>query len=245
MPDPAGIVLILGSGPNAVASRDWDVSAVTHIVAINNAWRVRPDWSHLIHPEDFPPDRRPSACDPRQRIVTAADYVPVQNRYGGFVYAGGTMAFTAGYWALGALRPRVMAFIGCDMVYPRQGNTHFYGTGAADPLRDDITLQNLEAKSARLALCAAMDGCHCVNLSTGESRLTFPRVDPHDLPALSMAAPAPRPDLSGPLTAEATLGYHVPSGRYWEERDRFDAVALRQVDALWLSTHEARSTALT
>ena len=80
--------------------------------------------------------------------------MPIQNDLGGFVYAGGTMAFTAGYWALGALRPDVMAFFGCDMVYPTEGS-HFYGNGNADPLRDDITLRNLEAKSARLSIIAA------------------------------------------------------------------------------------------
>ena len=36
------------------------------------------------------------------------------------------------------------------------------------------------------------------------------------------------------LAQEAALGYLVPSGRYWEEADRFDAAALRAVDALWL-----------
>ena len=78
--------------------------------------------------------------------------------FGGIVYAGATMAFTAGYWALSALQPRVLAYLGCDMIYP-QGQTHFYGTGAADPLRPDPTLQNLRAKSARLELLAARAGC--------------------------------------------------------------------------------------
>ncbi len=61
------------------------------------------------------------------------------------------------------------------MHYP-PGQTHFYGTGSADPLRPDITLQSLEAKSARLMILAAMEGCAMVNLSTGPSRLVFPRV---------------------------------------------------------------------
>jgi hypothetical protein len=30
------------------------------------------------------------------------------------------------------------------------------------------------------------------------------------------------------------LGYLVPSGRYWEEADRFDPAALDRLDALWL-----------
>jgi len=225
------VVLILGSGPNAVDCIGWNRTAFSTLVAINNAWRVRPDWDVLIHPEDFPAHRSPPSIGPAQRVVGAADYVPAQNRLGGFVYAGGTMAFTAGYWALDALKPDVLAFLGCDMVYAPAGNTHFYGTGTADPLRADITLQNLEAKSARLMLMAARSGCACVNLSeAAESRLVFPRARPGQ-------TPGPLPLRSGAERAaarEAELGYLAPSGRYWEDFDRFDPAELAALDALWL-----------
>ena len=227
------IVLILGSGPSVMAAADWPRAPFDRIVAINNAWAVRPDWDDLIHPSDFPPGRMPDQVKTSQRIVTDDDYVPVQNRFGGFVYAGGTMAFTAGYWALGTLRPRVMAFLGCDMVYPATGPTHFYGTGTADPLRRDITLRSLPAKSARLQVMAARMGCACVNLSPAESRLVFPRSTPQDLPV----APAPF-DAARAAAAEqeeAQLGYVVPSGKYWREEDRFDPAAIDALDALWLS----------
>lgn len=232
------IVLILGSGPAAVAVKGWDRSVFDQVVAINNAWRLRPDWDVSIHPEDFPPEHRPSGLLPGQRRIEARDYVPVQNDYGGFVYAGGTMAFTAGYWALGALRPRVMAFFGCDMVYAARGKTHFYGTGTADPLRADITLQSLEAKAARLQLLAAAQGCSCVNLSRQDSRLVFPRATMDDL----AETPPVVPDTELVATAqarEAGLGYMVPSGRYWDEVGRFDAAALAGLDALWLAAHRA------
>jgi hypothetical protein len=233
-----GVVLILGSGPAAVAVRGWDRSGIDQIVAINNAWRLRPDWDVSIHPEDFPPEHRPPGLLKGQRRIEARDYVPVQNAYGGFVYAGGTMAFTAAYWALGALKPRVMAFFGCDMVYAATGRTHFYGTGTADPLRPDITLQSLEAKAARLQLLAAEQGCACVNLSAQESRLVFPRAT---LGALDLAAPVLlEPDsLAAAQAREAELGYMVPSGRYWDVADRFDAAALADLDALWLAAHDA------
>lgn len=220
-------MLILGSGPNVLAARDWDRAPFESIVAINNAWAVRPDWDVLIHPEDFPADRRPDA--PGRRIVGADAYVPVQNAYGGFVWAGGTMAFTAGYWALGALRPSVMAFMGCDMVYADGPQTHFYGQGEADPLRDDVTLRSLEAKATRLRLIAAQQGCACVNLSTDPSRLTFPRATPESCGA---AKPEPR-DIEAILTEEAALRYEVPSGRYWQERERFDVAEIDRIDALW------------
>ncbi|MBF9057776.1 hypothetical protein HKCCSP123_01150 [Rhodobacterales bacterium HKCCSP123] len=232
------IVLILGSGPAAVAVKNWDRSAFSHVVAINNAWRLRPDWDVSIHPEDFPPEHRPPGLLNGQRRVEAREYVAVQNAYGGFVYAGGTMAFTAGYWALGALKPRVMAFFGCDMVYAATGRTHFYGTGTADPLRPDITLQSLEAKAARLQLIAAAQGCACVNLSSQESRLVFPRAE-RDMLGLAVPVLPEAESLATAQAREAALGYMVPSGRYWEVADRFDAAALADLDALWLAAHAA------
>ena len=142
------------------------------------------------------------------------------------------MAFTAAYWALQALRPRVMAFMGCDMVYPQSGKTHFYGKGTAAPLRADVTLQDLGAKSARLGLLAAAQGCRCVNLSRGRSELLFDRAHPSRL--RDLAGTNPDPAIGAPiLDREDALGYFVPTGRYWEEEGRFDAAALASLDAAW------------
>ncbi|MDZ4093962.1 MAG: hypothetical protein U1D35_03515 [Paracoccaceae bacterium] len=226
-------ILILGSGPDVLAARAWPRAPFTTILAINNAWQVRPDWTILIHPEDFPPERRPRRIAPQQRIVTAADYVPAQNRLGGFVYAGGTMAFTASYWALDALRPRLIAYLGCDMVYPKGNLTHFYGTGTADPLRDDISLRSLEAKSARLMALAARQGCALVNLSQSASRLVFPRARLADLSRPIAPGPVDPAAMGAALRQEAALGYLVPSGRYWEDPTEFDTAALDGIDSLW------------
>ena len=225
-------VLMLGSAPMAVQARDWGRAPFDTVLAINNAWAVRADWDLMIHPWDFPAERRPQA-KAGQRIITEDDFVPAQNALGGFVYAGATMAFTAAYWALNALRPKVIAAFGCDMHYPARGETHFYGTGQPDPLRADITLRSLEAKSARLMVLAAMQGCAMVNLSNGPSRLIFPRV------ARASAARA-QPQAycadaaAAALAREAELGYQVSSGRYWEELHRFDPAAIDALDALWL-----------
>ncbi len=227
------IVLILGSGPNVVNCRTWPRDPFDRIVAINNAWAVRPDWDDLIHPDDFPAARMPVEIAAHQRIVRAADYVPLQNTYGGFVYAGGTMAFTASYWALAALKPRVIAVLGCDMVYAQASNTHFYGTGTADPLRADITLRSLEAKSARLMAIAARQGCAMVNLSQDESRLVFPRSTAADVVGARPAA-IDRNIVDAALAEEARLDYVVPSGKYWKEESRFDTAAIDALDALWL-----------
>ena len=231
-------VLILGSAPMAMEARIWSRQPFDAVVAINNAWAIRHDWDHMIHPWDYPATLHPEPR-PGQTLVTETDFVPAQNGYGGFVYAGATMAFTACYWALHALRPKVIAMFGCDMHYPARGQTHFYGKGSPDPLRPDITLQSLEAKSARLMIMAAAQGCAMINLSTGPSRLLFPRV------ARAQANLAVPQQFCPTATAhaaarEAALGYFVPSGRYWEDLSRFDARALADLDAMWLAAAEAR-----
>jgi hypothetical protein len=242
------IVLIVGSAPDAVRCRDWSRAAFASIVVINNAWAVRPDWDFLIHPDDFPDERLPN----EQRlgvasIIKSGDFVPAQNVFGGFVYAGGTMAFTAGYWALNALRPDVIAFLGCDMIYPNNAPTHFYGVGIADPLRDDVTLRDLKAKSGRLFAKALRHGTICLNLSDlPESRLAIPRVT---LPFISRLTPvrirALRAMFEAPVDPtsierasmlETELGYLVEDGRYWEHISDFDEAALGEIDRHWSSS---------
>lgn len=235
-------LLMLGSGPDVVKAAGWPRDgAFDAVLAINNAHAVRPDWDYHIYPWDFPPERRPQPAA-GQVTVVQDDFVPAQNTYGGFVYAGGTMAFTAAYWALHALRPRVIAAFGCDMHYPA-GQTHFYGAGTADPLRADVTLQSLEAKSARLMVLAAMQGCAMVNLSDGPSRLVFPRVG---LAEMAGARPLPFDTrlAAAALRREADLGYVVPSGRYWEEAGRFDPAALRALDTMWLAAAQVPMAAI-
>lgn len=230
-------ILLLGSAPMARQARDWPRAPFDAIVAINNAHAVRPDWDYLVYPYDFPDERLPQP-HAHQRLVDETAFVPAQNAFGGFVYAGGTMAFTAAYWALYSLAPKTMAFFGCDMHYPATGPTHFYGTGTADPLRPDITLRSIEAKSARFFVQAAMAGCQVVNLSDGPSRLIFPRANRENLGPWS--APEIALDLAQRAQQiEAELGYFVPSGRYWEEADRFDPAQIDRLDRLWLAAAKA------
>jgi len=225
-------ILMLGSGPNVVDCAAWPRAPFDTVVCINNAWRVRDDWDYLVHPSDFPKDRQPEMLRDGQQIVTYETYVPAQNAMGGFVYAGGTMAFTAAYWALHALRPTVMAFLGCDMTYSG-AQTHFYGTGTADPLRKDVTLRSLEAKSARLQAFAAKQSCATLNLSNDASRLLFPRTTRDDLTA---RARLNEDAIDHALQLEQAAGYMVPSGKYWKEEDRFDTAVIDQIDAAWLKT---------
>ena len=237
------IVLIVGRGPDAVRCREWPRTAFSSIVVINNAWRVRSDWDYLIYPDDFPDERLPSDQGPRAASIIKSDaFVPAQNAFGGFVYAGGTMAFTAGYWVL----PDVIAFLGCDMIYPNNAPTHFYGVGTADPLRDDLTLGDLEAKSGRLFAKALRYGTVCLNLSNlPESRLAIPRVTLRFIERLtSVRIKALKAMLEGvdPISIEtadapeAELGYFVEHGRYWEHASDFDEAALEKIDQRWRSS---------
>lgn len=233
MAKTGGVVLILGSGPGVTVAADWSRGWFDQIVVMNNAWRVRPDWDALVFPEDFPADRRPSLITPAQRLVQADEFVPAQNRFGGFIHAGATMAYTTAYWALDALRPRVMAFMGCDMVYPKQGATHFYGSGTADPLRDDVTLRDLGAKSARLALIAAGEGCACVNLSEEPSALLFPRARPGALREHVSMLDLDHARYAELRAQEEATGYVTPDGRYTNDATVMDMTTLAGIDAGW------------
>lgn len=221
-------VLMLGSGPSVTSCRDWPRAPWDVVVAINNAWAVRPDWDYCVFPEDFAEDRRP-APGPGRALVEADAFVPANNAFGGIVYAGATMAFTATYWALHALRPAVIGYLGCDMTYDGK-RSHFYGQGTADPLREDITLRSLEAKSARAEALAAGVGCALVNLSDQPSRLTFPRAAPDALPA----ARVPDPDaVARAAAAETAAGFVASSGRYAEAARGWDTAVIDEIDALW------------
>ena len=136
-------VLVIGSAPDAIQARDWDIKIFDQVVAINNAWRATTHWNELIFPYDFLDENKPSQLLNHQKFVTEEQFVPAQNLFGGFVYAGATMAFTVGYWSLASHRPTKLCFLGCNMNYSQNGSTHFYGKGQPDPLRDDITLTSL------------------------------------------------------------------------------------------------------
>lgn len=232
-------VLILGSAPNVLTARDLPKSLFSSIVAINNAWSVRDDWDYHISPDDFPDARKPQHLAATQQLIGAQDFVPANNQYGGIVYAGATMAFTAGYWALAALRPSAMVFIGCDMVYSGSGNPHFYGKGTADPLRNDITLRNLEAKSARLMLHASQQGCACIRAPGGESRLVFPAMELQDLGRARMPCVRANPTaFDRAQSYEDSLGYFVESGRYWDTAPSYCSDHIDALDQLWMSAKE-------
>ena len=225
-------VLILGSSPDAIEAINFKSGVFDKIVAINNAWQIREDWDFCIFPNDFPEEKRPKS-NLSQKLITHHEYVPIQNRFGGFVYAGGTMAFTSGYWALGKLKPTLIAYLGCDMIYKGK-KTHFYGKGTADPLRNDPTLKNLLSKSARFEVIANSNNCSVFNLSKKtESNLVFRRLE-----ISQISEPINRRKVEDNKTLEALkmekeLGYFVKDGKYWKYLKTLDSNAISRLDLLW------------
>ncbi len=225
-------VLILGSSPDAIEAINFKSGVFDKIVAINNAWQIREDWDFCIFPNDFPEEKRPKS-NLSQKLITHHEYVPIQNRFGGFVYAGGTMAFTSGYWALGKLKPTLIAYLGCDMIYKGK-KTHFYGKGTADPLRNDPTLKNLLSKSARFEVIANSNNCSVFNLSKKtESNLVFRRLE-----ISQISEPINRRKVEDNKTLEALkmekeLGYFVKDGKYWKHLKTLDSNAISRLDLLW------------
>ena len=231
------LILIIGSAPDALAAQNFNRKLFGSIVAINNAWKIRKDWTNCIYPEDFPENKRPKSSD-TQTLHSSEEYVEAQNHFGGFVYAGGTMAFTAGYWVLYKFKPQIICYTGCDMVYTGE-KTHFYGKGKADPLRKDKTLNNLLAKSARLEAIAFLNKCKILNLSNIlESNLTFHKVNVNDLDnAVKIHSNKFKEEkINLALQKEKKIGYFIPDGKYWKQMDKFDQKEIKLIDELWLSS---------
>ncbi len=228
-------VLILGSAPNAISARKWPTELFRSLVVINNAWKIRSDWTHNIFPTDFPQEKRATATQ-TQRLISAEDYVPVQNSYGGFVYAGGTMAITSAYWALGALKPKNLYFFGCDMVY-NGSKTHFYGQGTPDPLREDISLRSLEAKTARFECFASLVDCNVFNLSEEkESRLVYRRKRLSNINSSYNDLPRAinKKSFDNAIRIESELNYFISDGKYWKHNNKFDVQQVDRLDKIWL-----------
>lgn len=141
---PERNVLFIGSAPDAPAwwaehgARYWRDG--WSIVAINNAWLV-PDECHLwLKPNDYK-----GQC-PAFTPSNGGWVGPEFNRQGNWRIKP--------FWKHGKLRLSVtdalahllneavadrcrltVHVVGCDMQYPKEGPTHFYGTGDPDPLR--------------------------------------------------------------------------------------------------------------
>ena len=229
-------ILIIGSAPSAIIANSWDLGIFDKIVVINNAWKISPLWTNSIFPEDFPIEKRP-VPNSNQTVHSALEYVQAQNHFGGFVYAGGTMAFTAAYWSLHTFAPSIIAYLGCDMIYSGS-KTHFYGKGTPDPLRNDKTLRNLRAKSARFEAMASQLKCTVLNLSTlPKSNLVHRRTTLDELKSDSFSPKKiNQAELNHGLKLEKKLNYFVPNGKYWKKIHSFKEEEINKLDKIWLKT---------
>ncbi len=125
----------------------------------------------------------------------------------------------------------LVALFGFDMHYPKIGKTHFYGKGTADPLREDISLMSLKAKSNRFLHISQKENCLVGNLSDGPSKLTFPRVtSKYSWPKV----PSLNDDLiSKALQREKDLNYFDVTGRYWQNLDKYNVQEIKKLDDIW------------
>ena len=227
-------VLVIGSAPDAIKASGWDLKVFDQVVVINNAWRAASHWNELIFPYDFPDENKPAQLLNHQKFVTEDQFVPAQNLFGGFVYAGATMAFTAGYWSLASHLPTRLCFLGCNMHYSHSGPTHFYGKGQPDPLRDDITLTSLRACSHRMLILAKMRDCDIVSLSAGETNLNVPQTSFDEFLDYRPKFVICQEKMNQALKYEKYLNYYVEDGRYWLHENVFCRDALKKLDRIWI-----------
>ena len=227
-------VLVIGSAPDSIQANDWDLRVFDQVVVINNAWRITSHWDELIFPYDFSDENKPAQILDHQKFVTEDQFVSAQNLFGGFVYAGATMAFTAGYWSLASHQPTKLCFLGCNMHYSQIGPTHFYGQGRPDPLRHDITLTSLKACSYRMLIFAKMRGCDIVSLSVGDTNLHVPQTSFDQFLDYQPAFVICKEKMNQALKKEKNLNYFVEDGRYWLKENFFCRGELKKLDRIWI-----------
>ena len=212
--------LIVGSAPDAERLSSARIPVKT-LIAVNNAWRIRPDFLYSVYPSDFPVKRRaPSSI----RHISNPEYMRSIDDAGGITLCGATMAIATGYWAIDFLRPTVLGFAACNMVY-QSGRTHFYGNGSADPLREDVTLRSLEAKVCRLFLFALSRGTLCVNTMPVEgSRLILPTLLLDELPTSRLNLWRLHRKVMRSPSCKELLNFYVEQ-RAYEQRAPFSVLA--------------------
>lgn len=168
-------VAVLGSARSAPnVSRQ--LGEDTLLVAMNNAWRAYRGYSYVVYADDFPASAKPPRLELAIRGRSSAQYWPAMTARGGLLYCGASIGFAAGYWAIHSLPFSQISYYAADMRYSG-AQTHFYGRGAPDPLRRDVSLQDLRAKCLRLFYFGLRNGCLLLNASDApETRLAYPRV---------------------------------------------------------------------
>lgn len=158
-------ILILGSGMSAMDIKNIDTRG-WYVLAINNAWKLG-KWDSLIYPSDFfnLPDEQQSKG---KTLLPFSKYTVNCGKYGLEKNRGCSMIFNAAYYAL-SMKPETIAFLGTDLYYPPNVDTHFYGKGGLDPLR--LGVENLKLFLERFNNIAKDNKVRLYNLSREENTL--------------------------------------------------------------------------
>jgi len=136
-------VLLLGSGPGV---DEWWGRHQAHfrnhrIAAINNAWAVAGRLDYWFRSSDFLEHVSVRGWgDKEVEAWTRADELaPGREPHWYECPGSGTMFLNAVYtllnWAVRHRRQLTLTVAGCDHVYPKDGDTHFYGKSTDDPMR--------------------------------------------------------------------------------------------------------------
>jgi hypothetical protein len=120
------------------------------------------------------------------------------------------------------------------MHYKSKGQTHFYGRGQPDPLRDDITLTSLQASSYRMLILAKIQGCDIISLSPGETNLHVPQTSFDEFLDYQATFRISETKVRQALEHEKKLNYYVKDGRYWLNEMLFCRDELQKLDQIWI-----------
>jgi len=130
-----------------------------------NAWRVARDWERLIHPDDFPPDRRTRVthcCRAVCRTARMTTPRPTTLMVGVSMQAATMAKFTASYWAVGGTGPAFLPGDGLRHGLSR-GGQYAFSKWHHGHCRSVCALNDLDnrTKSARIPVVGRAAGLRC------------------------------------------------------------------------------------
>jgi len=181
-------VLIVGSGMTAKQVSDYPYQQKDWcILTCNHGWKATPHWKYAVMSTGV---ERPEP-GPGQTVLPTAEKILCY--FGGHNECGFSMMMVASYWSLLNLEPKVIGYLGADMIYTpdANGDTHFYGIGAdikkGEPDPDKMVREHNIKKDPnflhniymRFRNTAAKYDCKVYNFAKiEETRLPYPKEHP-------------------------------------------------------------------
>lgn len=249
-------VVVVGSAPTAPSVARL-LGKQTFVVGLNNSWRALPRYDAFVYADDLPPESKPGPEDVARKGRSAPQYYPAMEASGGILFCGASTGFAAGYWVAHTMPFSQVSYFAADMTYSNR-QSHFYGKGSPDPLRKDLSLQDLPAKSLRLYYFGLTRGSLFLNASAEpETRLAFPRVTSglsvsknvmgEVLDALFEETETAKKEAAEALALEKDVPFDATVSDYWRYADDQKAWAyVARINAAWhaLEASVRRVTAL-